>query len=104
MQQINESYEDGRMIQFLEEDEHRPFLNAVRAYECEYSNDRRVRLLESVIRTSRSGRADDRPLPEDAHDTICTIRDRYRMFGPLDELVDPRSYRTAHQMISQLFY
>lgn len=104
MHKIAEYYVSSSSNPLFDELPHLPFVNAVRDYGRESEANRRVQLLESLIWTSRSGRADDRALPEDVHQTLCSIRARYQLYSPMQGTADPATYRTARLMILDLFF
>ena len=103
MLQANESYETARLIQAFEDEPRAHFLNAVRAYAETEDRNRQVRLVEAIIRTSRSVTNDPGIMPNDIQEALLCIMERYRVFGPPDARV-PVSYGDARNMIKTFFF
>lgn len=100
----NESFETARLLQELDDEPRIHFLNAVRAYGDAENSDRKVRLIEAVIRTSRSIANDPGIMPEDVQETVVCVMERYRAFGPPRANVQPTSYGDARNMIKAYFF
>ena len=104
MLQANESYETVRLLQALEDEPRFHFLSAVRAYADAENSTRKARLIEAIIRTSRSVTDDPGIMPEDVKDAIVSLLERYRAFGPPHANLVPNSYSEARNMIKSSFF
>ena len=102
--QANEAYESYRITMAIDDELRHPFLCAIRAYADSATRNARSRLVEAVIRTSRTLVDDDGLLPEDIRDTLLGIRERYNAFAPHLVAASPTSYRDARAMIQGLFF
>jgi hypothetical protein len=104
MLQRNESYETARLIQVLEDEPRMPFLDAVRAYADTEDSNRKVRLVETIIRTSRTLTGDPGIMPEEIQDALATLMERYKCFGPVNMGYAPKTYGEARNMIAACFF
>ena len=102
--QANEAYESYRMTMVMDDELRHPFLVAIRAYADSTTRNARARLVEAVIRTSRTLVDDDGLLPEDIRETLLGISERYNAFAPHMVGASPASYRDARVMIQGLFF
>lgn len=79
------------------------FVRAVRDY-AEAEPNRQVRIIESVIRTSRGLTDNHRPLPRDVQETLLLIIRRYEPFSPTKIASTPRTFAEARQVLRTLFF
>ena len=101
--QINEGYENARMLQALEPDERTLFDDAMRKYATGNSSQQ-AKLVEAVIRTSRLVANDNGLLPEDVRRTLGTIQQRYRAFASSPGIASSNTYVEARNTLKALFF
>ena len=103
LQLCNESFETARLLE-MAEDEHRlQFKEAVRSYANAENGSQRVRLVETIVRTSRAVTNDSGALPDDVRDGLLQLIQYFRAFGPT-EIVLPTTYGAAREVIKTYFF
>ena len=104
MQKIcNESYETSRLIQMADDWHRVPFIDAVLSYTESNDANHRVRLVETIIRTSRALTNDPGILSEEIKDGIMELIRYFQAFGP-KEVVVPTTYGAARNVIKTYFF
>lgn len=99
----NESYETARLLQ-IAEDEHRlQFKEAIQSYANAENGTHRARLVETIVRTSRSVTDDPGALPDDVKDGLLQLLQFFHAFGPV-EIVVPATYGAAREIIKTYFF
>ena len=101
--QLNESYETARLRQIDEDAPRLPFLDAVRAYVETTDEAKRVKLVEVIVRTSRTVSEDDGLLPDDIQAGLMLLIERFRDFGPTVVFV-PATFAQARELIKTFFF
>lgn len=79
------------------------FVRAIREYAIA-KPDRQVRIIETIIRTSRGLTDNHRPLPRDVQETLQHIIKRYEPFSPTKIGSTPRTFAEARQVLRTLFF
>jgi hypothetical protein len=88
----------------LEDEPRLAFLGAVRAYASAAGSNRQAWLLEAVIRTSRTIATDSGALPEDIHQALIGIQDRFQILRPQKTQLPLANYSDARKLIMALFF
>lgn len=105
-QLMNESYETARLAASIGDGDPRDaFRNALQLYADADGSERQVRLIESVIRTSRRVCDTDSALDRKTRETMASIADRYRFFAcDSTPLPPPETFRQARTVLQKLFF
>ncbi len=99
----NEYYETARLVQMVEDEPRLPFINAVRKYDQESSDTEKAKLVEAIVRTSRTISEDRGALPDDIQSALVELIQQFRAFGP-KVVVIPTTYAQARELIRVFFF
>lgn len=99
----NEYYENTRLLELSENEPRLPFVNAVRGYSEASDHNKKAKLVETIVRTSRTVADDYAPLPEDIQLGLMTLIEQFRDFGPTVVTV-PSTYAEARNLIKTFFF
>lgn len=99
----NEHYETARLIQVAEDEPRLPFINAVRKHSAAQSLNEKAKLVEVIVRTSRTVTGDSGVLPEDIQQGLMLLIEQFRDFGPPVVSV-PVTYGDARSLIQTFFF
>lgn len=99
----NEHYETARLIQVVEDEPRLPFINAVRKHNTAQSLNEKAKLVEVIVRTSRTVTDDDGLLPDDIQQGLMVLVEQFRDFGPTVVSV-PVTYGDARNLIKTFFF
>lgn len=100
---LNEYHENARMMCEYEDEPRRLFLDAVRAFAKAEDNRQQVKLIEAIIRTSRSVADDTGVMHADIRDTLYELAKRYQALG-LPAPTELTTYQDARQLLQRLFF
>lgn len=99
----NEYFETARLIQVAEDEPRLPFINAVRKYRAADSLNEKAKLVEVIVRTSRTVTDDGGLLPDDIQGGLMMLIEQFRDFGPSVVSV-PVTYGDARNLIKTFFF
>lgn len=101
----NEYFENARMLdEFDGVSPRRAFSNAVTAYARSVDQNKRVRLIEAVIRTARGVATDTSLLGSEDRQSIDLISRHYAAFAPTNVNSAPQTYSEARELLRSLFF
>ena len=80
------------------------FLAALRRYDSENHSTRLAKLVEPIIRYSRSLAEDDGVMPQQSSAVLLVIEQRFRLFAARPQRTWPITFRDARLRIEELFF
>ena len=99
----NEYYENTRLLEISENEPRMPFINAVRNYCDAEDHNKKAKLVEVIVRTSRTVTDDHAVLPDDIQSGLMKLIEQFRDFGPKVVRL-PSTYAEARNLISAFFF
>ncbi len=99
----NEYYENTRLLELSENEPRMPFINAIRNYAKAEDHNKKAKLVEVIVRTSRTVTDDSALMPEDIQSGLMALIEQFRDFGPTVVAL-PSTYAEARNLIKAFFF